>query len=295
MGKLYNPWDPSFGSFSLADGFGNYAFTGTRDNFVILRTYDEGGIPTGIYVASRDEVELMDEKGVTLESGNFTNYCGTSEDRGEKVDTGELERVLPEMAPALRGAEEENSVQTEGEAKIASDNDLIARIQKIYQESTCKEIMKEKIDLVHLTKMPKFGAQGNVIGQEPLVQTTYMCVRGDLIPEIIVWEPKLLIICSRAHVKYKSVKKFMYENLQKSSKTSMGIGASLGSPAGYSYGGPEVGKPVYSHGKPMTGSGGLGINFSYESCKQYSRLSITAEMRMIVDIGGYEILKVPRT
>ena len=273
FGELYSPWNPGFGDFAREDGGAvQYVFTGLSDeSYLLLRDYDEARELTETYVCSKAGVKRMDQDKVTVGSGNYIKYCSTLEERSEPTKRDEIVRELSEMGEE-RG-EGPNDVQTKREAEISQDQGLIKQMMGMYTPvvGKCPEDYKQ-------TQVMIKNEVGGVIF--PISLTVFSCVYGQFTSCKTIWFRDKLLICDKV-IKIENHKKFMYENIKKSSKLSFGIGLSLGGMGGSVLAGPKEGDSVYSNGKPMLGGGGSPISFNMSYCKTYERLTLKAEQDII--------------
>lgn len=239
--------------------------------FLVLHIHDRSGRSIATHVASRGEIESLGEDKMALEE--YSSYSSAFKTRGKKCDGKKIKRLFG----SLPGRGDENSVQTKEEADVGKNESLVQQIQGLFkEESVCSGF--------DVNKFYKFEAIRNKDKEiiTPILQISYYCVGGrHLLPDKTIWTKNNVLICSAEYVKTDIYKRFMYENVQKSTKMSFGLGLSMASPTPVNDIGPTIDEPVYSNGSPMTGAGGLPITFNFDYCETWARLRIEAELKII--------------
>lgn len=284
------------GAFQLDDGaqLRYMVFPEEPDHYAVL-TRDDGKGGVQRYVASREAFDSVAAERPSLRKGEYLHaFTGVAASASRAADDGEAE-----LREKLRGHDpaEENALQTEKEASLQKDDvPLVRQIQQMYDTGAWASFLKQKDvgQLISVIKVPDMG-DDDKIKWRIVVATTYMGVGDSLIPEITIFDDDRLYVCSREKVDNATVKKFMYENVQKSTKISAGIGLSMGS--GSVAIKPKPGDPAFVKGKQPKAAGqtsGPGLTFSGEMVKTYARLTIQASMRTVVGIGKYSIAAFPR-
>ena len=136
-------------------------------------------------------------------------------------------------------------------------------------------------------------------GRRQVSYTVFYLIAGSLVPaqtSVFVWLDKFMLCSTLKNTHYEVSKKFMYEEVTRSSKMSFGLGLSLLSNSASAETaeakGPEKGKPVYEYGKPKINSTGKQISFNAEIVKEWSRLTIKADVERLLEIGGYDVHRI---
>lgn len=251
--------------------------------FLVLRIHDRSGRSIATHVASRGEVESLGEDKMALDE--YPSYSDAFKARGKKCE-GKKIRNLFGSAPGM----DENSVQTQKEAEVAKNVSLVEQVQGLFKEdSVCAGF--------DVNKFYKFEAIRNKDKEiiTPILEVSCYCVGGrHILPDKTIWTKNNVLTCSAEYVKTDIYKKFMYENVQKSSKMSFGLGLSLASPTPVSDIGPVIDEPVYSNGSPMTGAGGLPVTFNFDYCETWARLRIEAELKLIEEVKAVKCESYPQ-
>lgn len=285
------------GSFDLgrSDQF-RYIVTARDDAYLTLFSF-RGGMLDNIYLASEEAYKEMHGRRMTLDNGPESPYftvLGSDERNQGTVNKDNVDNVLNELGEdfpkqEIEGdtpEEQEESNQTEEEAKVFSGKEIVKNVMQMFEDG-CGKLEADKLCHLEAIKSPT----GMVI--EKVAYTVYQCTpAGGLIPNTILWHPRYLIFKTPKQYATEKTQKLIYENIRKSSKRSYGLGLNL-MPSAPDILGPVEGKKIHKKGKPKTGSGGIGINFSYNSCKDWQYLKIQAEVRTKEEFGGYDIITVP--
>jgi len=286
------------GCFKLHDGAQlRYLIAPEEHDYYAILTRDDGKGSVQRYAVSRDVFHRVAAQKSVLREGEYLEAFAdaTALEATEPPKDGE---TLMKERTKGHDPEDENSLQTEDEANLQNDNvPLVKQIQQLYETNTWAKFLKDKgVDqMVNVVKVPDV-TEDNKIKTRLVMATTYMGVGDSLIPEITIFDDDKLYICSREHVKVETVKKFMFNNVQKSTKIAAGIGLSM--PGGAAIIAPKPGDPAYKKGKrPPAGvdMSGPKLEFNLGMTKTYAELTIKANMRMIIEIGKYAIAVFPRT
>jgi hypothetical protein len=269
------------GTVSLKNG-GRVHYVVTPENknsFAVLNIIEKKGKTNVAHVVTRDEVADLGSERVAL--SDFPSYSNAFHTRGKEVKSKKI-RTGAEPEPPKP---EDKSVQTKEEAKIASDKDLIKQIQEMYKEdSTCLGIDVSKYNSL------------NAIANMPILARSYFCVGNrHLLYDQTIWSEKYITVIGTEYVETEVYKKFMYENVQKSSKMSLDLGLNLSgmTPVGAAYG-PAMGDPVFSNGQPKKDADGSQLKFNFQYMKTWSKLKIEAEMKLKERVQGLKVVQFPR-
>jgi len=269
----------------------HYIITGIPHVYLIISDYSNPNLPKKV-IASKEAYENLVNDRVSLskalDSSAFTSY----DDNGDPISKEESDKIVEDLKKDdPNKTDDENSVQIESEAKVQNDVDIIKEIQNIYRPD--------------LKKLPE-NIAGWVVNKGPIVRPFSITMYGITSPISFVPIDTTIILANAIFSsttkggKYEEYKNFMYQNTQKSSKITAGLGVILLNQGG---GGKAVaadlmtkaGEKVYDNGQPKKDSKGNFINFDFAWTKTWTRLSIKADIKRSFVDKGYDrkIFRIP--
>lgn len=285
---------PRFGG--MGEGV-DFFITGL-DKAYLLITDSRGQDCPKRFVANREAYLEMSSQRMELNRALQSSLFSDIETGGLEMRGTEMNEILDDKEQGMdseREESDENSVQTKTEADIHKNQALIAQVQKMFDP---KDPVVPPLDkLVDYKFIPD-----PVNGQKPLIYNTYGFPGKMLMPVstyIFVYSKNLLIIGTLKGAKYNEYKSFMYEDVKKSSKLSVGLGWGVlgaqpgsGSKEKTAAIGPKEGEPVHEDGEEKKdGNNGI-ISFNASWIRKWEKLSIKAEMRCVGSFDGYDIQKI---
>ena len=258
------------------NGVLNYCFLKDNDDIhLVMHSLDENGERTS-FIASKNEYKKLIEKKVAVSRAGIEKHCGTLESYSSKIAAETAD--LPAADEQREDVEKDNKLQFAEEAKAARNKALIDSIREMFRNPKidCQEITKiRNLPSSMTVNIPLAPPNGPVS-----INTLTSCSWGQLQFVITRITPKKMIITNNDIV-YDDYRTFMYNVLQKSSKTSMGIGINFDIGSSLFSGGPVIGDTIYADGVEQKDNTGIGLKFNMTKIKQYYELTIKATQRII--------------